>query len=81
MASIHIKEIQRLLFDRGMKDAVPYAGDGDGYFLEIRFDDDSGLVEFVDEEYANKVITLNSSYGNVVIVCDENGQLLSIDLS
>lgn len=83
MASIHIEEIQKILSAQGNKDALPNQGNGEGYFLEIRFDNParkaSGVV--VDDEYKNKVITLDCPYGNVVILCDEEGQLKSIELS
>jgi hypothetical protein len=36
MATIHISEIQRILADRGEKDALSWSSDG--FFIEIRFD-------------------------------------------
>jgi hypothetical protein len=35
----------------------------------------------VDPEYQNKVLTVDSAFGNVVIQFDEAGQLRSLDLS
>jgi len=82
MASIHIEEIQRILAERGNKDALPDQDNGDGYFLEIRFDSSArGAPKIADEDNKNKVITLDCPYGTVVILCDEKGQLKSIDLS
>jgi hypothetical protein len=81
MASIHIREIQKILADRGATDALPWGGSGDGYFLEIRFDDPERPSAPVDPEFSNKVITAESSYGSVVIQFDESGQLRSLDLS
>ena len=82
MASIHIEEIQRIVFSQGSKDALPHQDNGEGYFLEIRFDIASRIsAGVVDEEYRNKVITLDCPYGMVTILCDEVGQLKSIELS
>ncbi|WP_083300067.1 hypothetical protein [Pseudomonas sp. HMSC08G10] len=82
MASIHIEEIQKILSAQGSRDALPHQDNGEGYFLEIKFDNagrrPSGVV---DEEYKNKVITLDCPYGMVTILCDEEGQLRSIELS
>lgn len=82
MASIHIEEIQRILSARGCRDALPHRDNEEGYFLEIRFDNaDRKPSRVIDNEYGNKVITLDCPYGTVTIVCDEEGQLRSIDLS
>ncbi|MDZ5436289.1 hypothetical protein T3H00_26940 [Pseudomonas fluorescens] len=82
MASIHIEEIQKILFAQGNRDALPNQANGEGYFLEIKFDcparKDLGIV---DEEFKDKVITLDCPYGTVVILCDGEGQLKSIELS
>jgi len=80
MATIHIEEIQKLLAERGEKDAQPWSGGG--YFLEIRFDDSLRPPPVaVDQEFANKVITADSPFGHVTIQFDSHGQLKSIDLS
>lgn len=84
MATIHITDIQRTLAERGEKDALPW-GSGEGYFLEILFDDRGdgggpGAGE-VDAEFKNKVITADCPYGFVTIQFDERGWLKSIDLS
>lgn len=82
MASIHIEEIQRIMFAQGNKDSLPNQDNGEGYFLEIRFDSFNRKASgVVDEEYKDKVITLDCPYGTVVILCDEEGQLKSIELS
>lgn len=82
MAVIHVKEIQKILAERGSGDALPHKGNGEGYFLEIRFDSSNrASPEVVDEEYKNKVITLDCPYGMVTILCDEQGQLKSLELS
>lgn len=82
MASIHIEELQKILSARGEKDALPNQANGEGYFIEIRFDSPtrkaSGVVDF---EYKDRVITLDCPYGTIVISCDGEGQLKSIDLS
>ncbi|WP_123723009.1 MULTISPECIES: hypothetical protein [Pseudomonas] len=82
MASIHIEEIQKILSAQGNKDALPNQDNGEGYFLEIRFDKLNRRISgVVDEEYKNRVITLDCPYGTVVILCDGEGQLKSIELS
>jgi hypothetical protein len=80
MATIHISEIQRILTERGEKDALPW-GTSEGYFIEIRFDDVSKRSKVVDKELENKVITAECPYGSVTIQFDEVGQLKSVDLS
>lgn len=82
MAVIHIEEIQKILAERGGEDALLHQNNGEGYFLEIRFDrDNDASTEVVDAEYRDKVITLDCPYGMVTILCDEQGQLKSIELS
>ncbi|WP_080397824.1 hypothetical protein [Pseudomonas syringae] len=82
MASIHIEEIKKILSALCNKDALPNQDNGEGYFLEIRFDSSirraSGVI---DDEYKDKVITLDCPYGTVVVLCDGEGQLKSIELS
>jgi hypothetical protein len=81
MATIHITEIQRILAERGEKDALPW-GSSEGYFVEIRFDDPHAHASTVaDEELIDKVITADCPYGSVTIQFDDRGQLKSIDLS
>lgn len=82
MASIHIEEIQKILSAQGNKDALPNQDNGEGYFLEVRFDSSTRRASgVVDDEYKDKVITLDCPYGTVVILCDGEGQLKSIELS
>lgn len=82
MASIHIEEIQKILSEQGNKDALPNQANGEGYFLEIRFDSPNRKVSgMVDDEYKDRVITLDCPYGTVIISCDGEGQLKSIELS
>lgn len=82
VASIHIEEIQKILFAQGNKDSLLDQDNGEGYFLDIRFDSSTRKASaIVDEEYKDKVITLDCPYGTVVILCDEEGQLKSIELS
>lgn len=82
MATIHIRDIQNILSAQGCKDALPHQDNGDGYFLEIKFDNPSrGSSGVVDDEFKDKVITLDCPYGTVTILCDEEGQLRSIELS
>lgn len=81
MASIHISEIQRLLVERGQPDAMPWGAAGVGFFLEIRFDAPGEPRGFVDPEYQDKVLSVNSVYGFVIIQFDHEGLLKSIDIS
>ncbi|MDU9393748.1 hypothetical protein [Pseudomonas sp. zfem002] len=82
MASIHIEEIQKILSEQGNKDALPNQANGEGYFLEIRFDSPTRRASgIVDDEYKDRVITLDCPYGTIVILCDGEGQLKSIELS
>jgi hypothetical protein len=80
MASIHIREIQRILFDRGELDAYP-PPKGQDFFLEIRFDDPNRNPGVVDEEFRDKVLTADCALGVVTIQFDSYGELRSIDLS
>lgn len=79
MASIHIKEIQRLLAERGEVDALPHSPEG--YFLEIRFDAEGTIPRPPDQELQDKVITADSPFGTATIQFDHEGQLRSIDFS
>jgi hypothetical protein len=79
MASIHVSEIQSLLFDRGERDAKPFQPEG--YFFEIRFDQPGERAGVVDSELQNKVITADTPYGLATIQFDDEGQLKSIDTS
>ena len=79
MATVHIAEIQKILADRGDKQALPWAEGG--YFLEVRFDDPSKTAAVVNEDLKNKTITADCPYGFVSIRFDEWGMLKSIDLS
>ncbi|UVC31910.1 hypothetical protein [Pantoea sp. SOD02] len=82
MARIHIKEIQNYLAAQGEKDALPHVNNGEGYFLEIRFDDQTKNGSHgIDEELRNKVITADCPYGMVTIIFGDDGQLISLDLS
>ena len=80
MATIHLSEIQKILADRGEKDALP--NPTEGHFVEIRFDDPeySKNLEVFDEEFKNKVITADCSFGTVTIQFDAKGQLESLDI-
>lgn len=78
MASVHISEIQRWLQSRGQADALPGPG---GMFVEIRFDIDGQDLTAVDDEFANKVLTVDSPQGVVTLVFDRAGQLRSLDIS
>lgn len=82
MASVHIQEIQEYLSSRGDKDALPNVSNGEGYFVEIRFDDPmQKATSYIDEEFKNKVITADCPYGTVTIVFGDDDQLKSLDLS
>jgi hypothetical protein len=79
MATIHITEIQRIVAERGEKDALPWAKGG--FFLEIRFDDPSKSEAVVDHDLRNKTIYADCPFGFVSIRFDQWGMLESIDLS
>lgn len=79
MATIHIKEIAKILTERGSKDTA--SDPKEGFFLEIRFDDPTRKHGAVDPEFKNKVITAECSAGSVTIQFNEAGELKSIDLS
>ena len=82
MATIHITELQQYLAEKGGKDALPNQENGEGYFFEIRFDNDKFVASnIIDQEYRNKIITVDCPYGNVTIVFDDNGSLQSLDIS
>lgn len=78
MASVHIGEVQRWLASQGMDDALPGPG---GMFMEIRFDVDGPLPSSIDEEYAGRVLIVDSPQGTVTITFDGAGQLHSLDIS
>lgn len=78
MASVHISEIQRWLHSSGQTDAIPGPA---GMFLEIRFDVEGTPAEAIDEEFADKVLTVESPGGSVTILFDSTGQLRSLDIS
>lgn len=79
MASIHIGEIQELLRLRGEDEAIPWGRDG--FFLEIRFDVPDQSPGVMDEEYANKSLSVDAPQGSVMITFDEWGQLKSLNIS
>lgn len=82
MVLIHIEGIQKILFAQNNKDSLLNQDNGEGCFLDIRFDSSTRKISgIVDEEYKDKVITLDCPYDTVVILCDEDGQLKSIELS
>lgn len=78
MASVHIREIQEWLSRNGQRDALPGPG---GMFLEIRFDAVGSPSGPVDEEYAERVLAVESPAGSVTIVFDAVGQLRSLDIA
>jgi hypothetical protein len=79
MATLRVTQIQRIVADRGEPDATPHSPGG--FFLEIRFDEPGRPRGPVGPEFQNKVLTVDSAFGNVVIQFDEAGQLWSLDLS
>lgn len=78
MASVHIEQIQQWLADRGDVDALPGPV---GMFVEIRFDRGGARPAAIDEDFAGKVLTVDSPQGIVTISFDESGQLQSLDIS
>lgn len=82
MAKIHIEEIKKYLAARGEKEELPHVNNGEDYFLEIRFDNQTQKASrFIDDELKNKVITADCPYGMVTIIFGDDGQLVSLDLS
>ena len=79
MATIHFSEIQRILANQGEKQAFP--DPLEGFFVEIRFDGPRKVATKVDEEFKDKVLTVDCAYGTATIQFDEYGQLKSIDIS
>jgi hypothetical protein len=79
MATIHIRDIQQILRSRGEGEAVPWGEDG--FFLEIRFDEQGQSPRAVDREYSNKALSVDAPQGSVTITFDEWGQLKSLDIS
>lgn len=73
MATINVRELRRLLAERGEPDAEE--------FLEITFHDPARRPGVVDEEFKDRVLTVDCAYGNVVITFDEWGELRSLDIS
>lgn len=81
MAKVHIKEIMKYLDSKGESDALP-ENSKEGFFVEINFDEpDNKSKVVVDEEYQDRVITVECPYGSVTILFDELGQLKSLDIS
>ncbi len=81
MASIHIKELQKYLADKGAKDALLGQRSDEGYFFELRFNNpESKSSGVIDEEFRDKVITVDCPYGTVTILFDSDGQLESLEL-
>lgn len=80
MASISIEEIQSILAARGCKDALPHQNDSEGFFLEINFEKKSKPSDFTDDEYKNKVLSVDSDYGSILIIFNEFGFLKSIEI-
>ncbi|WP_135230593.1 hypothetical protein [Deinococcus fonticola] len=85
MASIHIREIFQELARRGAKDASPFDSKGEGFFVEIDFQDEQHTriamaAHAIDSEYANKVLSVETGFGTALILFDEAGLLKSIEL-
>jgi hypothetical protein len=82
MVSVHIKDIQQ--YFKGKVDKKTDDSDG---FIEIRFNE-LGYIPvstnkesvYIDEEFKDRVFTVDCPYGTVTIVFDEYGQLRSIDM-
>lgn len=74
METIHIQELRKLLKEKGIGEPE--------VFLQIRFDDpsDDGSPA-LDDEYANKVLSVDSVHGLITIVFNHRGYLTSIDVS
>lgn len=73
MRRIHIEELRKLLAGKGYDDPNIFIG------LSFFNPTDDGSPAF-DEEFANKVLTVNSVYGLVTITFNHRGYLLFIDV-
>ncbi len=77
MSSIHIREIMRLSGTAWNSESTS-AGDG---FIEIQFDEARSSDAVVDELMVNRVITVQSPQGNVVIEFDDLGMLKTLEIT
>jgi hypothetical protein len=83
MATVHDRDIMRWLAATGQPDALPWSS---GYFFEIRFDEEPSRMSdepssmIYDEEFVNRVITVDAPQGNVTIIFDEQGLLKSLEI-
>lgn len=82
MATIHIREIHKILLALGRGDRTKVDGKQKIEVLEIRFDDPekhSGPV--IDEDYINVALSIETDDSSGVIQFDHRGLLRSIDFS
>ncbi len=73
MATINIDALRTLLKERGQSDADD--------FLEITFLRPDFPASITDDEFQDRVLTVDCPYGTVTIVFDHSGQLRSLDVS
>lgn len=73
MATIHIRQLEAMLKERGELDAQ--------YVIEIRFDSPGRESSTVDEEFKNKRFNVSSANGPVNIYFNDKGDLASIEWS
>lgn len=73
MSRIHIDELRKLLAEKGYDDPNTFMG------ISFVNPTDDGSPAF-DEEFADKVLTVNSVYGLVTITFNHRGYLMSIDV-
>jgi hypothetical protein len=73
MLRIHIEELRKLLTDKGYNDPNSFVG------IDFASPTDDGSPAF-DDQFANKVLTVNSVYGLVTITFNHRGYVVSIDV-
>lgn len=81
MTSITLDEIKKMVIECRDKYSFQQQKNEDEYFIEIIFDKEDKLCGVVDEEYKNKVISVDCSYGSVLIIFNAEGFLHSIEIS
>jgi hypothetical protein len=82
MATINVKEIREILIKLGRADVTLPGGEQKIEFLEIIFENDKNKKRtIIDEDYVNKVISVETHDASGVIIFDEFGYLKSIDFS
>ena len=81
MTTVNVAEILESISLSDKKKNPSCNKNSEEFFLEIRFDKPhENKTSIVDEALKNKVITADCSYGNVIILFNEEGMLQSIEI-